>query len=185
MNITDRKDRVDPPIPGDPQSSATARSVARPKINGITHSFHDREKDRLSVKHQHQRSPTLSGTGSTISTKHSASGRSAVGGWSTPTAESRPKRDIPFPDSPALIRTPEGMSAFRDLDQGVAQLLDATDFQSGEPGPSTLSHAHNIVARLRQYALPPEPDDEDVYMDSFDPDVKMETLSDTGEKRKL
>lgn len=185
MNITDRKDRVDPPIPGEPQPSATSRAVARPRINGITHSPQDRERDRTSVKQQHQRSPTLSGTGSTTSTRHSANGRSVVGGWSTSTAGSRSRRETPLLDWPALIRTPDGMSTFRDLDQGVAQLLDAADFQIGEPGPSTLSHAHNIVARLRQYTLPPEPDDEDAYIDGIDPDVKMETLSDTGEKRKL
>ncbi|KAL4079299.1 hypothetical protein J3A83DRAFT_4208682 [Scleroderma citrinum] len=179
MNITDRKDRVDPPIPGDPPS-ATGRPVARPKINGITH---DRNRDHTFTK-QYQRSPTLSGSGSSSSTKHSSSGRSVIGAWSSSTADSRSRKETLFPDSMALIRTPEGMAAFRDLDQGVAQLLDTEDFQTGKPGPSTLAHAHNIVGRLRQYTLPPEPDDEDIYVDHFDPDVKMESLSDTGEKRK-
>ncbi|KAG1716473.1 hypothetical protein ID866_677 [Astraeus odoratus] len=181
MNITDRKDRVDPPIPGEPTSHAISRAVARSKPNGTSHPLQDRDRDRTSSK-QRQRSLTLSGTGSTSSTKHSASGRSLTG-WRSMSAA--PWKEVHFAESPALIRTQEGMSAFRALDHDVAQLLDAADFQSGEPGPSTLSHARSVARRLRKYGVPQDIDEDETYYDSFDFDVKTETLSDTGEKRKL
>lgn len=61
--------------------------------------------------------------------------------------------DVPFGDMPALVRTPEGMAAFRSLDIELDGL--------GEPGPSTLAHANGhlnqgLVERLRSYVITPE-----------------------------
>ncbi|KAI5986876.1 hypothetical protein EDD15DRAFT_2470606 [Pisolithus albus] len=172
MNITDRRDRVDPPVPGDPSHHST-RPIARPKLNGLTP--HDRDRD-ITPTHI---LPTLPGA---TSSRHATNGRSTR---PPSIAEAKPRKQVSFADSPALIRTQQGMSAFRDLDLGLAQLLDATDLQRGEPGPSTLSHAQKMAARLRHYTVSPEVDDEDAYSDNADSDVKMEALSDTGEKRKL
>ncbi|KAI6009863.1 hypothetical protein EDC04DRAFT_2772287 [Pisolithus marmoratus] len=169
MNITDRRDRIDPPVPGDHAS----RPIARPKLNGLTP--HDRDRDTTPT---YPRPPPPGAT----STKHTINGHSTR---PSSIALSRPRKQLSFPESPALIRTQQGMSEFRDLDLDLARLLDAADLQGGEPGPSTLSHAQKLGARLRRYAMPPEVDDEDAYSDNADSDVKMETLSDTGEKRKL
>ncbi|KAI6007732.1 hypothetical protein F5J12DRAFT_830397 [Pisolithus orientalis] len=177
MHITDNRDRIDPPVPGEP-SHHTTRPVARLKLNGLTpHDNKDRDTTPNDLRSQ------LPGTASTRHTTNGHSNRLS----STCTTESRPRKQVSFADSPALIRTQQGMSAFRDLDLGLAQLLDATDFQMGEPGPSTLSHARRLADRLRHHVMPPEVvDDEDAYSDiNTDSDVKMETLSDTGEKRKL
>jgi len=61
--------------------------------------------------------------------------------------------DMPFGDMPALVRTAEGMAAFRSLDIELDGL--------GEPGPSTLAHANGhlnqgLVERLRSYVMTPE-----------------------------
>ncbi|KAF9235279.1 hypothetical protein BU15DRAFT_89630 [Melanogaster broomeanus] len=63
------------------------------------------------------------------------------------------RRDVPFGDTPALVRTPEGMVAFRSLDIDLEGL--------GEPGPSTLAHSNGyanqgVFERLRNYAMTPE-----------------------------
>ncbi|KAI6168663.1 hypothetical protein EDD17DRAFT_1529032 [Pisolithus thermaeus] len=172
MNITDRRDRVDPPVPGDPSHHAN-RPIARPKLNGLT--LHDRDRDTTPT----HTLPPLPGA---TSSRHTTNGHSTRPPSIT---EAKPRKQVSFADSPALMRTQQGMSSFRDLDLGLAQLLDATDLQRGEPGPSTLSHAQKMAARLRHYTVPLEVDDEDAYSDNADSDVKMETLSDTGEKRKL
>ncbi|KAG1844929.1 hypothetical protein DFJ58DRAFT_907203 [Suillus subalutaceus] len=89
-NITDRKERIDPPLPAalsQPSHSASPipmrpNATARPKINGTTYT--------------HRRSPSLTATQSTITPKQ--------------------RMDLPFADSPALERTPHGMAAFHSLE---------------------------------------------------------------------
>lgn len=61
--------------------------------------------------------------------------------------------DVPFGDTPTLVRTPEGMATFRSLDIELDGL--------GEPGPSTLAHANGhlhqgLVERLRSYVVTQE-----------------------------
>ncbi|KAG2158647.1 uncharacterized protein EDB93DRAFT_1245881 [Suillus bovinus] len=87
-NITDRKERIDPPLPAalsQPPNSASPvpmrpNAMARPKINGTTYT--------------HRRSPSLTIT------------------QTTP----KQRMDLPFADSPALERTPHGMASFRALE---------------------------------------------------------------------
>ncbi|KAG1789577.1 hypothetical protein EV424DRAFT_1338564 [Suillus variegatus] len=86
-NITDRKERIDPPLPAalsQPPHSASPvamrpNATARPKINGTAYT--------------HRRSPSL-----------------------TVPQSSKQRMDLPFADSPALERTPYGMAAFRALE---------------------------------------------------------------------
>ncbi|KAG1892955.1 uncharacterized protein F5891DRAFT_1209440 [Suillus fuscotomentosus] len=86
-NITDRKERIDPPLPAalsQPPNSASPvamrpNATARPKINGTAYT--------------HRRSPSL-----------------------TVPQSSKQRMDLPFADSPALERTPHGMAAFRALE---------------------------------------------------------------------
>ncbi|KIK92999.1 hypothetical protein PAXRUDRAFT_26504 [Paxillus rubicundulus Ve08.2h10] len=162
-NITDRKDRVDPSIPADLSLSSTARPVTRPKING--YASHDRIKP-----HYHSHSNSISG-----SRPSSANGvRPAPG-----IAVKKMRRDVPFGETPALVRTPEGMAAFRSLDIDLEGL--------GEPGPSTLAHSngysnHGVVERLRGYTTMPEWESESEEEQALS-GIKLE--NDVGDKRKL
>jgi transcriptional activator SPT7 len=89
-NITDRKERIDPPLPAalsQPSHSASPvpmrpTATARPKINGMAYT--------------HRRSPSLTATQTSITPKQ--------------------RMDLPFADSPALERTPHGMAAFHALE---------------------------------------------------------------------
>ncbi|KAG2335968.1 hypothetical protein BDR05DRAFT_1063734 [Suillus weaverae] len=89
-NITDRKERIDPPLPAalsQPSHSASPvpmrpNATARPKINGTTYA--------------HKPSPSFTATQTSITPKQ--------------------RMDLPFADSPALDRTPHGMVAFRALE---------------------------------------------------------------------
>ncbi|KAG1734488.1 hypothetical protein EDB19DRAFT_2040881 [Suillus lakei] len=89
-NITDRKERIDPPLPAalsQPSHSASPvpmrpNATARPKINGTTYT--------------HKRSPSFTATQTLITPKQ--------------------RMDLPFAESPALERTPHGMAAFRALE---------------------------------------------------------------------
>ena len=157
-NITDRKDRADPTIPPDFSSSPPSRPTARPKINGI--SSHDRTKPP-----------------STSRSLTPAHGPSMTNGIrpAPGTYLKKISTDMPFGDMPALVRTPEGMAAFRSLDMELDGL--------GEPGPSTLAHAnghsnHGLVERLRSYVMTPEWESE-----SEDEGARPDT--DIGSKRRL
>ncbi|KAG2073285.1 hypothetical protein BDR04DRAFT_1095186 [Suillus decipiens] len=89
-NITDRKERIDPPLPAalsqSPHSTSPVpmrpNATARPKINGTAYT--------------HRRSPSLTATQTTMTPKQ--------------------RMDLPFADSPALERTSHGMAAFRALE---------------------------------------------------------------------
>jgi transcriptional activator SPT7 len=89
------------------------------------------------------------------------------------------KRDVPFGETPALVRTPEGMVAFRSLDIDLEGL--------GEPGPSTLAHSngysnHGVLERLRGYTMMPEWESESEEEQALS-GIKLE--NDVGDKRKL
>lgn len=150
--ITDRKDRADPPIPSD----ITAAHIARPKING-----NGVLNGRL---HGHQRSPSIS----TLSKS------------STPTIKASPslsvkpllRRDAPFPDTPAMTRTPAGMSLFMNIDRAVSMYVDG----------STSQDTSSVLEKLQELAglieLPPSPNSR-----SPTPENGMDI--DVGDKRKL
>ncbi|KAG6899849.1 hypothetical protein C0993_006272 [Termitomyces sp. T159_Od127] len=149
--ITDRKDRADPPIPSD----ITATHIARPKING-----NGVLNGRL---HGHQRSPSIS----TFSKS------------STPTIKASPslsakplRRDAPFPDTPAITRTPAGMTLFMNIDR-VVSTPDAGS--TSEDTPSVLEKLQELAGLIE---LPPSPNSR-----SPTPENVMDI--DAGDKRKL
>ena len=161
VNITDRKDRVDPNIPPDFSAYPPSRSAARPKING--YSSHDRIRPF------------------SMSRSHSNASRSSMVNGIRPapgTAIKKMNMNGTFGETPALVRTPEGMAAFRSLDMELDGL--------GGPGPSTLAHANGhssqfLVDRLRSYIMAPE-------WESGSEDEQLsggELESDAGLKRRL
>ncbi|KAH0829043.1 hypothetical protein J3R83DRAFT_2498 [Lanmaoa asiatica] len=163
-NITDRKDRVDPTIPPDFSSSPPSRPVARPKFNG--YSSHDRIKPSST-------SQSLSGAIPPPRLSSINGKRPALG-----IAVKKMSMDVPFGDTPALVRTPEGMATFQSLDIELDGL--------GEPGPSTLAHANghlnqSLIERLRSYVAMPEWESESE--DEQPASIKLE--SDAGLKRRL
>lgn len=86
--------------------------------------------------------------------------------------------DVPFGDMLALVRTPEGMAAFRSLDIELDGL--------GEPGPSTLAHANGqlnqgLIERLRGYVMTPEWESES----EDEQPAYIRPESDAGLKRRL
>jgi len=90
QNITDCKERIDPPLPptlsqpSRPTSTGPMRSnaIARPKVNGAGHA--------------HKRFPSFPAARPIITPKQ--------------------RLDLPFAECPALERTPHGMAAFLVLD---------------------------------------------------------------------
>ncbi|KDR69778.1 hypothetical protein GALMADRAFT_908498 [Galerina marginata CBS 339.88] len=94
-HITDRKERADPVIPSDLPSPTGG---TRPRINGIN--------GYLNGHSSHTRSPSI-----TIGSKSATPSRASI------TIPARPRRDVPFSDTAAIIRTPEGMSMFHVLDR--------------------------------------------------------------------
>ncbi|KAF9075526.1 hypothetical protein BDP27DRAFT_1358714 [Rhodocollybia butyracea] len=91
-NVTDRKERTDPHIP--PEFSSP--SGIHPKINGIN-------------GRAHTRSPSVS-----------SSSKSSIITIKPSLAKTKlSRRNAAFEDSLALVRTPEGMSMFQDLDRNL------------------------------------------------------------------
>ncbi|KAF9524724.1 hypothetical protein CPB83DRAFT_860781 [Crepidotus variabilis] len=136
-HITDRKDRHDPAIPSDLPSP----SGLRPKLNGLN--------GHINGRSSHTRSPSINLTPTPL-TRSSLNNR----------------RNVAFADSLAIVRTPEGMASFYDLDKEI-----------GSSNPkSTLAH------RLRELAPAVEApsDSEDDTAMAIDGPVLL-----TGDKRKL
>ncbi|KAI0050843.1 hypothetical protein FA95DRAFT_1635331 [Auriscalpium vulgare] len=149
--ITDRKERADPPIPVDLSLPRRA-----PKPNGIN--GHTRT---------HSGSPFVPPS---LPYRPPCSASSPYGKRLTP-AMTPPRRDLPFAESIAIARTPEGMAAFLELDRAV---------DAAVAGPSTLAgEVFPAEDRLRELAgladLNAEVDGEDVVM----------VDADLGDKRKI
>ncbi len=133
--ITDRRDRYDPSIPFD----LPAPSGVRPRINGFN--------GHINGRSSHTRSPSI------ISPTHISKGNFKA------------RRNVAFPDSPAIMRTPEGMTMFRDLNNDVG---------SSQP-KNTLAHTLREMIPLVEY----QSDNEDNTAMAVD-----EPGPSTGEKRK-
>ncbi|KIK61029.1 hypothetical protein GYMLUDRAFT_586847 [Collybiopsis luxurians FD-317 M1] len=88
-NVTDRRERLDPHLPND------LSTLGAIKINGIN-------------GRAHTRTPSASKT-PTLSTKSSSIAK----------AVKIARRSGAFEESPALVRTPEGMVKFREMDQSL------------------------------------------------------------------
>jgi len=119
----------------------TDLSQIQPKVNGLVNG------------HSHHRSPS-----------------SKMG---TPTVKYSPKpqRDIPFADTPAIVRTASGMSTFVQLDREMNRL------DSGKLANSSLAE------RLRDFISPVEDESESDAGSSEDGSIAMD--GEVGGKRKL
>ena len=135
-NITDRKERSDPLIPSDLPGRTPSTIIIKPNgING-----HSRSLSGTPI-------PLLPPAKSTIRIPPSA------------LTKKKGSKDVSFPDSPAIIRTAEGMRLFKSADEE----LDV--------------EGSNIENRLREFTLE-DPDD------FIDVDSEEETAL-IGDKRKL
>ncbi|KAH9888319.1 hypothetical protein C8Q73DRAFT_709764 [Cubamyces lactineus] len=151
QNITDLKERADPIIPGE----VPVRGIT-PRPNGISINGHSRLPSGLSF-----RSPSP--------TKHSAP---------QPGQTRKIQRDTTFPESPAIVRSQAGMSAFLQLDKDVDAYLSR---QLLEPGALD-SSVSDLKRRLLQYAVIVDDD-----VDAVAPTgASLSTIDgDIGAKRKL
>ncbi|KAF8815964.1 hypothetical protein BYT27DRAFT_6482270 [Phlegmacium glaucopus] len=150
--ITDRKDRLDPTIPSGLPSPT---GIARPRING--------SNGYLGSHSSHTRSPSF-----TIGSKSSTPTSSTFYKSSVPIHLRRPPRDAQFSDTPALIRTGEGMVTFLDFDR-----------QIGSPNPRK-----DLAHKLRDLA--PIVDYEDESPDVHTPDDSAMIVDGaSGDKRKM
>ncbi|KAH9020108.1 hypothetical protein EDB84DRAFT_1515737 [Lactarius hengduanensis] len=154
--ITDRKERADPPVPID-LSGRRAPSHPPTRLNGINGHTH---------------------TLSFLASRPPSSNDTRSGRRLTPALT--PPRRIPgqsFPDSPAIVRTPDGMAAILELERSLDAVLS-------EPGPS--NHAEALDALLCSYIGDSDSDsdaDADGEADSDSEALAVDAA--TGDKRKL
>ena len=135
-NITDRKERSDPLIPSDLPGRTPSTILIKPNgINGHSRSLSGTP------------APMLPPTKSTIRIPPST------------LSKKKKSKDVNFPDSPAIVRTAEGMRLFKSADEE----LDVEE--------------SNIENRLREFTL--EDPDEFVDVDSEEETALI------GDKRKL
>ncbi|KAG6853732.1 hypothetical protein C0991_001866 [Blastosporella zonata] len=149
--ITDRKERTDPPIPSD----ITTTHVARLKINGNGTSN--------GRSYSHNRSPSLPSISKSSTPTMKAS----------PSLSARPvpRRDAPFPDTPAIARTSTGMALFSNIDRVVSTAPN--DTTASKDTPSLLEKLQELAAPIELPSAPPTPSSDD------------STDVDAGEKRKI
>ncbi|KAF9262573.1 hypothetical protein L218DRAFT_391960 [Marasmius fiardii PR-910] len=121
QNITDRRERTDPHIP--PELSGSS-SGTHTKLNGHING----------IGHARTYTPSSS-KASTPPNKHISPLKS------TASSAKGPRKDIPFAEMPALVRTGEGMALFRQLDRGMEEA-----FQKDEASRT------EYTDRLRQLA---------------------------------
>ncbi|KAL6305105.1 hypothetical protein BKA93DRAFT_230818 [Sparassis latifolia] len=150
-NITDWKERADPVIPAD----ISIRCVT-PLLNGVTVNGHGPPYTPALMK-----SPSPAKQPSVVVTSRKA------------------RRDLPFQDSPAIVRTPAGMATFLSLDGDFTQ-------EAGKPAiPNGVEYSTaDLATRLGEYAL--LSDDEGESSGCKYPEVSLKTIEgEVGTKRKL
>ncbi|KAG6856011.1 hypothetical protein H0H87_008413 [Tephrocybe sp. NHM501043] len=152
--ITDRKERADPPIPSD----IAATHIARPKING--------SGALNGQSYSHNRSPSLPSISKSSTPTMKAS--------PSLSAKPIPRRDAPFPDTPAIARTPTGMALFSNINRIVSTNPDdATAFKDTQP---LLEKLMDLAAPIELPSLPSTP---------YTPTSEDVMDIDAGEKRKV
>ncbi|KAI0253661.1 hypothetical protein BJV78DRAFT_1152789 [Lactifluus subvellereus] len=154
--ITDRKERADPPVPIDlsvPTSGRRAPSHTPSRLNGINGYTH-------SLSLLPSRPP---------SSNDSRTGRRLTPALTPP----RRLRGQTFLESPAIVRTAEGMAAILKLEQSLDAVLSA-------PGPSSNAEALNAVLRPH---MGESDSDADGETESEDEEIAVDGA--TGDKRKL
>ena len=153
--ITDRKERADPPVPIELGGRRTS-SHPPTRLNGINGHVH-------TLSFLNSRPPSSNDT---------RSGRRL-------TPALTPPRRFPgqsFPDSPAIVRTADGMAAILELEQSLDAVLSEP-----EPGPS--NHVEALDATLCSYIGAGESDsDADGEADTDSEGLAADSA--TGDKRK-
>ncbi|KLO15147.1 hypothetical protein SCHPADRAFT_939009 [Schizopora paradoxa] len=96
-NVTDRKDRLDPPVP------VEFGGVNGVKINGITTNGHSRKHSTPPFMRPRSEGP----------------GRSSVRSSRKASPSPFSPREVSFQDMPAFVRTPSGMASFLSLDSDL------------------------------------------------------------------
>ncbi|RDB25280.1 hypothetical protein Hypma_007354 [Hypsizygus marmoreus] len=147
--ITDRKERTDPPIPSNLPTTNIAIAIPRPKINGTTTTTAGLPLLN-GLTYNHTRSPSFPTTNAskpgtpTISIKPSTP-ISNVNGKKTLNLTPAQRRDVPFPDTPAILRTREGMALFARLER-----------ESDAAGAGDDKDAVFVLEKMQELAAPVE-----------------------------
>ncbi|GJE98207.1 hypothetical protein PsYK624_144300 [Phanerochaete sordida] len=118
-NITDRRERLDPPLPSDISRGGT------PKLNGNGLNGHAVARSR------------------SIAFTKSPSPSKPLG-----TATATARRDAQFPDQPAIVRTAEGMAEWLHLDQELDARLNGELLANGFSGPSVEEKLFDFVGMV-------------------------------------
>ncbi|KZT01472.1 uncharacterized protein LAESUDRAFT_478191 [Laetiporus sulphureus 93-53] len=144
QNITDWKERADPAIPADISLPGPS-----PKTNGMSMNGFGR-----------YHSPTVM--------KSPSPGKAVP----IPPGAKRVNRDVSFPESPAIVRTPRDMVTFAQLDRRLDELLNAP-----ATAEEVKAEQDSLKEQLLEYIVAPADDQEgtqDIFLDG-----------DVGMKRKL
>ncbi|PPR05625.1 hypothetical protein CVT24_002811 [Panaeolus cyanescens] len=122
QNITDRKDRMDPPLPSNLpastslssySSSSSIAGIARPRMNGVSGGINGTASGSGYVNGR---------TGYGYGHGRTASGSLVIGTSRGVVKSFGTRRGVRFEDSPAIVRTPEGMGLFRQLSMDVGEM---------------------------------------------------------------
>ncbi|KAF8873938.1 hypothetical protein BD779DRAFT_1568335 [Infundibulicybe gibba] len=157
--ITDRKERTDPSIPPE-----LGNSRPRTKINGGGNGLIN------GYSRFHTRTPSAPNGLSKSSTPHAKPSIPLV-------VQAARGRDVPFSDTPALLRTQEGMSRFLELDRDTTAVASSS---SSSRRALSAPAALNLMEALHQ--MNPSVAVED---DSPSEDMSMVVDGVVGDKRKL
>ncbi|KAF8627032.1 hypothetical protein AX15_004566 [Amanita polypyramis BW_CC] len=192
-NITDRKERTDPVIPpelGHSQVPASPMSV-RIRLNGSASSahivngainghsrrlqFHSTSANGISYT---QSNPSCPSPPVAVAKRHHPGSQSSPTPSLMRTATVPARQDIPFSETPALVRTQEGMALFDTIDKELERIMN---------GPVTEKSKAELMDKLIDLA-PPYDYCEGVEEESSHSVVKTEPDEnlgvEVGEKRK-
>ncbi|TCD67766.1 Transcriptional activator spt7 [Steccherinum ochraceum] len=148
--VTDRKDRADPHIPGEMANHGIISKVNGTSLNGVV--------------------PGLARPRSIQSSKSPSPAKLFAD------ADGQSRKDVPFQDSLAIVRTQAGMTTFRELDRELDERLAGMQLENEVDEWTT-----GLESKLKAYGSTVDEDEDD-----GDGDVSLKTHDgDIGEKRKL
>ena len=183
-NITDRKERTDPVIPlelGHPQSHPGPMSV-RIRLNGATGGAHI-VNGAINGHDRRSSIPSVNG----VAFAHTSLSRASppigvarvrhVVSRSSPTSTlTRSPSEIPFADSPALVRTQEGMTLFNTIDKDLEYVLK--NIAAEKPKAELMNALMELAPPYDYYEGMDDP------VVKTEPDVVEHLGVEVGEKRK-
>ncbi|KAI3611684.1 saga complex protein [Moniliophthora roreri] len=160
QNITDRKERTDPVIP--PELLGSSHLKVNGHINGL---------GRAHTYSSAPSGPSTSGP-SNLAMKSSSLSLKAT------SLVRAPRRDLPFAETPALVRTPEGMALFRELDRTLEESFQA----GGSSKEAAIERLCDLASTGTEFSIP-------ALTKATSLEVKPKADSDetaaVGDKRKL